>query len=976
MKEYLLSEKFRKFDIIVIILAILLGYVSLRYKIPYEQATSRYTEISLGYISRKANDRYYVIDDGHNRVICFDEDAKELFEIDSPVVVGEYGLYIDDLFVDDENIYISGSLWNGMLLDGEAVAKFDLDGNFIETIAYNDYYSKNLNVNKHRFYGLRTYEGTLYFAECIDDHIIVHRYKDGKDRSYMIMYPNAFNAVSDIAFEKSDVIIMNKKGVIERYDEVKNKTLVYQTSWEGEEQRVPFRMDVYDSTVYFTDLRYSEVVEVDSENKTGKVVYSGTDSQTVTVSDDGKHLLLTNSDGLLLLGDPQKSFLEIEKNKSDITSQYIYLVSTVLFAIVMLLMIFRLAVMLRKVSISVSNRFVIIIIIMVSVVCITISYILINSFRENYYDKIREQLESTAVIVASGISEDDIRSIKVCTDFESEAYTNIVTSMEKVFPLDIEFYRMAYCNILTLDDSKESGYGVAYLDQSIGVYFPLDEVEFDEVKQVYSSKGTVWNDLVLDVSGTYLSVKVPIMNETKGVIGAVAVGCDTFVVENMIQDMQRRVLFSIVIILLLIWILATEAIALYTNYQAYKEKEEEYTQKKIMPAHMLRLLVFAVFTAFNLVSSFLPVYILRRCDIFPEASRELIASLPMTVNIFVMGIMSLFCANAVRRFGIKKIFMGATAFSMCGNLLMAFIPGYFTMIIGLFLDGIGVGLISNAIYVALTYIHDEDVKQNSFTIYNAGSLSGINMGMILGGLLATSVNQNFVFVVAAFIWLVLLVVGSYAAKNLSDTSTEKVEEFSNEDRVDAKKFIRHKVTYTFFALIQNPYIVFNSFVFYLVPIFCEGLGFNETIVSVLLMLYSQIAVIAGEKLTDTTNNFFGDYTIYLANFLNVLAVAFFVINQDLSGLIGSLILLGISASFGKPSHQTYFLKQPIVKEYGEDKAMGVYNFSENIGESLGPIVFARLIGAGLGTYGIFLGVISAMGALHYILNRKELNRNE
>ena len=214
------------------------------------------------------------------------------------------------------------------------------------------------------------------------------------------------------------------------------------------------------------------------------------------------------------------------------------------------------------------------------------------------------------------------------------------------------------------------------------------------------------------------------------------------------------------------------------------------------------------------------------------------------------------------------------------------------------------------------------------------------------------------------------------AKNLSDTAKEDVEEFTNEDRIDANKFIRNKVTYSFFAMIQNPYIVFNSFVFYLVPIFCENLGFNETIVSVLLMLYSQIAVIAGEKLTDTTNKFFGDYTIYIANFLNVLAVAYFAIDQELSGLIGSLILLGISASFGKPSHQTYFLKQKIVKDYGEDKAMGVYNFSENIGESLGPIVFARMIGAGLGTYGIFLGAISALGCLHYILNRKELSINE
>ena len=976
MKNYFLSEKIRKFDIILIIMAILLGYLSYRFRQPYETATSRYTEISFGYITKKFNDRYYVIDNGHSRVICFDENEKEIYEIVDPVVVGEFGLYIDDVFADDESLYLSGSLWNGMLLDGEAIAKFDLDGNFIETVAYNDYYEKGLDVNKHRYYGIKTYEDTLYYAECIDNHVVVHRYSEGKDRSYMIMYPNAFDAVSDIVFENGDTIIMSKKGTIERYDEVRNSKLLYDVSLESDLNRIPFRMDIYEGNVYFTDVRNGEVVAVDAENKTGKTVYSGTDSQTVTVSDDGKELILTNSDGVLSLGDEERSFLLLEKNRSDLVSQGLYLGASSLFAIIVLLLVFRMALVLRNVSLSISNRFVMIIVIMVSVVCLTISIILINSFRDNYYDKIREQLESTAIIVASSIDEEDLVSINEATDFGSPAYENVVLAMERVFPLDIEFYRMAYCNILRLDPSGESGYGVAYLDQSIGVYLPLDEVELEEVQHVYSSREAVWNDAVYDVSGTYLSVKVPITNDSKAVIGAVAVGADTFVVENMIQDMQRRVLFSIVIILLLIWILATEGIALYTNYNSYKEKLATYSSSRIMPAHLLRLLVFAVFTAFNLVSSFLPVYILRRCDIFPEVNRELLASLPMTVNIFVMGIMSLFCANAVRKYGIKKIFIAATAFSLCGNLIMAFIPGYFTIMVGLFFDGIGVGLISNAIYVALTYIHDEDVKQSSFSNYNSASLSGINMGMILGGLLATSIGQNYVFLCSAIIWATLLIFGSYMAKNLSDTSTEDVENVSEEEKADARKFILHRVVLSFFALIQNPYIVFNSFVFYFVPIFAEGLGFNETIVSVLLMLYSQIAVIAGEKLTDTTNRVFGDYTIYLAILINVMAIAYFTIFQELVGLIFALVLLGISASFGKPSHQTFFLKQKITQEYGEDKAMGIYNFSENIGESLGPIVFARLIGASRMEFGAFLGIITAMGALHYLLNRKELSRNE
>ena len=72
--------------------------------------------------------------------------------------------------------------------------------------------------------------------------------------------------------------------------------------------------------------------------------------------------------------------------------------------------------------------------------------------------------------------------------------------------------------------------------------------------------------------------------------------------------------------------------------------------------------------------------------------------------------------------------------------------------------------------------------------------------------------------------------------------------------------------------------------------------------------------------------------------------------------------------------QTWFLKQKQVRRYGEDRAMGVYNFTENIGESLGPIVFARLMAHRplLGAVSVFCGGITALGAGHFVRNRKEL----
>jgi predicted MFS family arabinose efflux permease len=394
-----------------------------------------------------------------------------------------------------------------------------------------------------------------------------------------------------------------------------------------------------------------------------------------------------------------------------------------------------------------------------------------------------------------------------------------------------------------------------------------------------------------------------------------------------------------------------------------------------MPPHLVRILIFMIFSAYNLVSSFLPVYILRNSNILPEAWRSMGAALPMTVNIFVMGIMSLFCANAVRKLGIKRVFMISMMSSLAGNLIIVFFKGYAPIMAGLVLDGIGVGLITNAVYVMLTYLPDEAERQEGFAIYNTASLSGINFGMILGGLLASNIGQRNVFFIAAIFWGTLLLLGSYLTGTLASILKAPEEEEDGEKQ-SAWKFIRNKAVWSFILLIQNPYIVFNSFIFYFVPLFSDGLGYGEVMASVFIMLYSEVAVMLGKSLPELAEEKLGAKAIYIAIGLNVLAVAIFAVTWNVQGLVVALLLLGLSASFAKPSQQTYFLGMKATQKYGEDRAMGLYNFSENIGESLGPVVFGRLMAGTQAGIMAFLGLIVALGGAHFAINGKEIRNNE
>jgi len=972
MKNYLFSHETRKVDLILLFVFGLFLASCLYLRMPINEAVSKNKEISLGYITREHNGLYYVIDNGHSRIMCFNSEGKELYSIDDPSDDGISSLYIDDCLVTDENLYLSVSEWDGMLLARELIMKYDLNGNYIENVVNNVYGS--YKKNKHSIYGLTEKQGTLIFGECMAGSVRIHHIKDGFDVAYPIAYPGAYNSVSDLVIDGDAVIIMDKNGQINRYEN-NIPALLYTTDWENEEYRIPFCMDVKSGNIYFTDIRNCEAVRIDEENKKTIVMIEGTDSQTVTVCSDNYDLLVTNSDGVHRFGKNEAHFAEIEKSNADLTKQYIFLGSVALMLLTGSLFVLRLFMVTSGLKYDSTKIASFSIIIVGAVVIVVISTTLLNAFRDSYMDKIREQLKATALIVSESIDETDISNIEKASDFNSESYLSLIEKMERAFPLSVDFYRTAYCNILKLSDDKQSGYGIAYLDQSIGVYFPLDEVEYNEVKEVYDTGNEVWNDAVADVTGTYLSVKIPIYSSNLKVIGAVAVGADTYVVSDMIRQMQRDVLFSIVIIMLLLWVMTGEGISFFNLLRRYRVKNKISVGNDAVPIHLIRLLIFLVFTAFNMVSSFLPVYILKRCELFAGSNVGLIASLPLTVNIFVMGIMSLVSAKLVRRFGIRNIFMFACLFSMTGNLTML-IANYFTMILGLLLDGIGVGLISNSIYIMLTYLNDKQVRNDCLNNYNSASLSGINMGMIVGGLLATTITQKYVFVFVAMTWLSLFFFTGFLAGKLQDIITSEEAEVTADNNRNVSRFIFNKTILSFFALIQNPYIIFNSFVFYFVPVFVESIGYNETVISVLLILYSEVAVLLGSGMSRSTEKTFGDYAIYLAIGLNVIAFACFVSMPELTGIIIALIVMGISASFGKPTHQAFFLRQKPTIEFGQDNAMGIYNFTENIGESLGPIIFSRLLGVGIVTNISFLASISGLGLLHFIINGKDLNHGK
>ena len=228
------------------------------------------------------------------------------------------------------------------------------------------------------------------------------------------------------------------------------------------------------------------------------------------------------------------------------------------------------------------------------------------------------------------------------------------------------------------------------------------------------------------------------------------------------------------------------------------------------------------------------------------------------------------------------------------------------------------------------------------------------------------------FLAIAALWAVLIIFSALLVRRLGSVLTAGGESTERKERIRAGGFLRNRTIWSFIVLIQNPYILFSSFVFFFVPIFCESVGYNETVTAVFLMLYSETAVLLGGGLSEHMLRTAGSRSMYIALGLNVAGILLFALTRSLFGLLGALLLMGVSAAFGKPCQQTYYLRQAPTVRFGEDRAMGVYIFSENIGESLGPVVWVAILSGGSALIYYFLAAVSVLGGMHFALNRRSM----
>ena len=137
------------------------------------------------------------------------------------------------------------------------------------------------------------------------------------------------------------------------------------------------------------------------------------------------------------------------------------------------------------------------------------------------------------------------------------------------------------------------------------------------------------------------------------------------------------------------------------------------------------------------------------------------------------------------------------------------------------------------------------------------------------------------------------------------------------------------------------------------------------------MICGLLVIYVGPHISGYVINRFGTYkSIIIASLAMGLNMMLFVIFPGMITAVTGMVMLALITSFAYTCQYTYFEELPDSSQYGEGRSMGVYSVFENLGQTIGPMVYGALLSLGYrnGIAG-FCIVMLLLAALFAVINR-------
>ncbi|WP_431689284.1 MFS transporter [Hahella sp. NBU794] len=367
----------------------------------------------------------------------------------------------------------------------------------------------------------------------------------------------------------------------------------------------------------------------------------------------------------------------------------------------------------------------------------------------------------------------------------------------------------------------------------------------------------------------------------------------------------------------------------------------------------MRPAIFLFLFGVDLSMSILPLHMERLYDVIPGVSREFALGLPVAVEFLCVGV-AIFVSGAwLDRKGWVPPFAVGLLLTLAGGLYSWQAPDALQFVLSRAILGFGYGLTLLAAQGFVVRHTDTRTKTQGLAHLFAGLYSGSICGAATGALIAERFGYEAVFLTGALlVFTVVAYAVIYLRRGVSGPAAPKAAATgsgapgAHGGQISIWRFLGDRNVIAVSLLSSLPAaIAAIGFMHYFTPVYLSRIGAPEAKIGQILMLFGLCMTFLGPlvgRLADRMPS--KKIPIFIGGLLGSVAFLSFIGLQGVAATSCAVILLGLSNCFVLSSQSAYVLHLDVSKKLGEGKALGLFRASSRIGQMLGPMLFAGLVG--------------------------------
>lgn len=373
---------------------------------------------------------------------------------------------------------------------------------------------------------------------------------------------------------------------------------------------------------------------------------------------------------------------------------------------------------------------------------------------------------------------------------------------------------------------------------------------------------------------------------------------------------------------------------------------------------LIRWPFFLLIFAESLSLSFFPLYVRTLHEPMVGWSSELLIGLPISVFMLVWALSLPAAGTWSDRVGRRRAFLTGALVTALGLALTGTAQELWELILWRSLTALGYGIV---FITAQSYVVDytpPTQRTRGMAMFLVAFFGGSLCGAAIGGILAERLGYAPVFWLAA---LLALIAAAVAGKFLQAPTGATVAPRRAPMRLaDLGYLLLNPRFLAVTALTAIPAkLILTGFLYYAMPLYLSKLSLNASDVGRVMMTYG-LAMILLSPVIGYLADVWGKRTGFVAigGLLAALSILLVALQPTVWVAVIGIVLLGAAHAIGVSPQLTLVMdvSGTASERIGTGAVMGIFRLLERIGNILGPLVVALLIGA----YG-FSGAFVALG---------------